>query len=303
MNGWTSLALASILLSQTLIILFWSDAKVGTLANALIALSVWISIAHNRFEEYADQEARQVMIQPTTVHQVIDRTMLIHLPMPVQQWLIASGVVGKEQVHTVRLQQIGLMRTNPRGRWMPTQAEQYIDVDKPGFVWKADVRPFAWLPLAGLDKYADGKGTMQIKALSFIPIVNASDAKIDQGELLRYLSEMCWYPSAALRPYITWQPIDEKQSEATINYKGVTASAVFTFDAQHRLVSVAAKRYKGDSAQSQLEDWYIPARSWKIINGVRIPVKGDVIWKLQTGDFNYYQWEIAAIDYNKRVLY
>lgn len=302
-DWWLTVALTSTILSQALIITYWPDAKAGTIVNVLIAFAIGMTYAHNRFEQFADREASQLLSQPGVGSQLITREMLIHLPMPVQQWLMASGVVGKELVHTVRLQQKGLMRTSPDGTWMPTTAQQYIDVDKPGFVWKADVRMFSLLPLAGLDKYVDGKGNMQVKGLSFIPIVNASDAKTDQGELLRYLSEMCWYPSAALSPYITWQPIDDTQAQATMSYKGVTASAIFTFDIQHRLVSVAAKRYKGNDAQSQMEDWYIPARAWKSMDGITIPVKGDVIWKLPTGDFNYYQWEITDIDYNRPVLY
>lgn len=164
---------------------------------------------------------------------------------------------------------------------------------------------FFLFPLAGLDKYIDGKGNMQNKGLLFIPIVNASDAKTDKGEMLRYLSEMCWYPSATLSPFpfVTWQSIDASRAQATVHYKGVSASAIFTFDIQHRLVSVAAKRYKGDGAQSQLEDWYIPVRAWKPIDGISVPVKGDVIWKLPTGNFNYYHWEITDIDYNRPVLY
>ncbi|GAB4033818.1 DUF6544 family protein [Spirosoma jeollabukense] len=302
-DWWLTVALVSVVLSQALIIIYWPDAKAGTVVNVLIALVIGMTHAHNRFEQFADQEARLLISQPTNGSQVITREMLIHLPTPVQQWLIASGVVGKEMVHSVRLQQKGLMRTSPDGTWMPTTAKQYIDVDKPGFVWKADVQMFSLLPLAGLDKYVDGKGSMQIKGLSCIPIVNASDAKIDQGELLRYLSEMCWYPSAALSPFITWQPIDANQAQATMRYKGVTTSAIFTFDTQHRLVSVSAKRYKRNDTQSQKEDWYIPARAWKSMDGIVIPVKGDVIWKLPTGDFNYYQWEITAIDYNTPVLY
>ncbi|QIP15133.1 hypothetical protein G8759_22165 [Spirosoma aureum] len=302
-DWWLAVALVSTLLSQVLIFIYWPEAKAGTIVNVLIAFVIGITSAHNRFEKYADREVRQLLNQPIAGSQIITHEMLGRLPSPVQKWMITSGVVGKELVHTVRLQQRGLMRTSPNGTWMPTKAEQYIDVDKPGFVWKADVQLFSLLPLAGLDTYVDGKGNMQIKGLSFIPIVNASNAKMDQGELLRYLSEMCWYPSAALSPFITWQPIDNNQSQATMSYKGVTASAIFTFDNQHRLVRVAAKRYKGSDAKSQLEDWYIPARAWKSMDGITIPVKGDVIWKLPAGDFNYYQWEITDIDYNRPVLY
>ncbi|UFH57111.1 DUF6544 family protein [Spirosoma sp. KNUC1025] len=302
-DWWQTVALVSVILSQALIILYWTDARTGTVGNVLILLALGLSYAHTQFEQRADSEAQQLMSQEASDKTIVTQSMLVGLPTPVQQWLTTSGVVGKERVHTVRLRQHGLMRTSPDGQWLPTEAEQYIGVDEPGFIWKADVRMLSFLPLAGRDKYANGKGNMLIKALSVLPIVNASDAKTDQGTLLRYLGEMCWYPSAALSPFITWQSIDAYHAQATMTYKGVSASAIFMFDEQHRLAGVSAKRYKGSGAESQLADWYIPVRDWKLMDGVTIPVKGDVIWKLPAGDFNYYQWEITDIDYNKPVLY
>ena len=57
-----------------------------------------------------------------------------------------------------------------------------------------------WLPLVGRDKYVNGRGNRLIKALSAVPVVNAADAKTEQGTLLRYLGEICWFPAAALCP-------------------------------------------------------------------------------------------------------
>lgn len=144
--------------------------------------------------------------------------MLAGLLIPVQQWLRASRVVGHERIHTVRLRQHGLMRTSPPGNWMPTEAEQYVNVNEPGFVWKADVRMLRFLPLAGRDTYLGGRGNRLIKAFSAVPIVDAADAKTDQGTLLRFLGELCWFPSAALSPYLTWQAIDNQHTQAIMTY-------------------------------------------------------------------------------------
>lgn len=300
---WLSIAFFSLLLSQLLIILYWSDAKAGTILNGVLAAILGLAYAQAHVERTADAEAQQLLQQPVTLPGVVTPAMTETLPTPVKNWLLASGVVGKERIHTVRLRQRGLMRTRPDGGWMPTEAEQYFSVDQPGFVWKADVRLFAFLPLAGRDKYANGKGNMLIKALSIVPVVNAADTKTDQGTMLRFLGEMCWFPSAALNPYITWKAVNETQAEATMTYKGVSAKALFTFDDQHRLVGVTANRYKGGGPEGKLETWHIPARAWKTLNGITIPVKGDVVWQLPTGDFTYYQWEIIAIDYNRPEVY
>ncbi|MBO0935807.1 hypothetical protein J2I47_04525 [Fibrella sp. HMF5335] len=302
-EGWLAVTACSVSLSQVLIIIYWPDAKAGTLVNVFIATVLGLTYARTHFDQTTDEEAREVLAQPAVRQEVVTEKMLTGLPTPVQQWLTASGVVGHERIHTVRLRQRGLMRTSPNGNWMPTSAEQYFSVDRPGFVWKADVRMMRFLPLAGRDKYVDGRGNMLIKALSVVPVVDAADAKTDQGTLLRYLGEICWFPAAALSPYIAWQPIDDTHAQATMTYKGVTARATFAFDAQHRLVSVSALRYMGGGNKGTLQQWYIPSHAWKTLHGVTIPVKGDVTWQLPTGDFTYYQWEITDIDYNVHDLY
>lgn len=302
-DWWMAASLGSVILSQALIILYWPDAKAGTVANLVIAVVLVLTYAQLQFSRQADDKALQLMHQSPLDQTLVTQDMLTGLPTPVQQWLMASGVAGKECVHTVRLRQRALMRTSLTGAWMPTEAVQYYGVDVPGFVWDANVMMMGFLPLIGHDFYAEGKGRMLIKAFSVVSVVDAADAKINLGAMLRYLSEMCFFPSAMLSPYITWQAIDDSHAQATMTDKGLTATAVFSFDDQHRLTSCTAKRYFGGGKDGKLETWYIPIRAWKRMDGILIPVKGDVIWKLPAGDFNYFQWEITDIDYNKPILY
>ena len=66
---------------------------------------------------------------------------------------------------------------------------------------------------------------------------------------------------------------------------------------------MSALRYMGGGDKGTLQKLYIPVRAWRTIHGVTIPVQGEVIWQLPTGDFTYYQWEITDIDYNVPMLY
>ena len=195
------------------------------------------------------------------------------------------------------------MRTKPDGAWMPVEAEQYFTVDKPGFIWKAKVKMAPLVYLTGKDKYYEGKGKMQIKLLSLFPVVNAQGREIDQGTLVRYLGEIAWFPTAALSDYISWEEIDAHSARATMSYKGVTASAVFTFNEQGDLIDFTAKRYMETNGQYVLEDWSGQTKEYREFNGIRISSKTDVIWKLKSGDFNWYKCEITDIDYNKPVIY
>lgn len=235
--------------------------------------------------------------------EVVTKEDLKDLPVCVQKWLESSQVVGKEKIRTVRLKQKGLMRTEPQKPWMPFEAEQYFNVERPGFIWFANVKAAPLTHIAGRDKYYEGKGNMLIKIMSLIKVADGVGEEMDQGALARYLSETMWFPTAALNDYIKWESIDDRSARATMTYQGVTASGVFVFDQQGNPVSFSAKRYRNQGGKFTLDDWYTPVHEYKEFNGIRIPAEGEAIWKLPAGDFSYIRLEITEIEYNKPFIY
>ncbi|WP_318502341.1 DUF6544 family protein [Bacillus sp. T3] len=267
----------------------------------LIFVVVFAStVANNLFEQNAKKEVSRLLSNiPEQKNDYLQEEDLTGLPDPVQRWLESTNIIGKKKIISVRLKQTGRMRTTIDGRWMEASAEQYFRIDEPEFVWKAKVKMAPLFSLAGLDRYSNGKGKMSIKLLSLFPVVDAEGPEIDQGTLLRYLGEMPWFPSAALSPYIKWDSIDVNNAKATMSYKGVSASGVFTFNANGDLVQFFAKRYREVKGKYELMDWGGVTKEVKEVNGIRIPTKSDIIWKEETGDFKWFECEIAAIEYNK----
>ena len=51
------------------------------------------------------------------------------------------------------------------------------------------------------------------------------------------------------------------------------------------------------------EKWYVKNTGWKDFNGIRIPYKASVLWKLKEGDFNWADMEITEIEFNNKGLY
>jgi len=296
---WWIAGIAGVVSSQALIVVQWSDAKAGTVANALIAVALVVASATHRFKSQVGDEVRGLLATATDAELAMVRSVdLQHLPAPVRVWLERSGIVGKSRARTVRLRQRGEMRTSPDQAWMPARAEQYFTVEPPGFVWSVDVTMFGVLPVVGRDSYSGGKGHMQIQAAALVNVVDATGPKIDQGTLLRFLGEIVWFPSAALSPRISWQPVDQTTAQATLSFGGVSASALFAFDERGRFSNLRAERYLGSGDAATLEEWLVPATEWRVVRGVEIPVRGEVVWKLETGDFSYYRWEIEDVEYD-----
>src|SRR6266540_1088236 len=124
-----------------------------------------------------------------TASGIVTEAMLQDLPEPVRRYLTYTGVVGKPLVGTVHLRQKGKMRLGAGQPWLPLDAEQYYSVRPPGFVWSGTIH-LGPLPLArARDRYLDGNGNMLIKAGSVVTVADATGAEMDQGSMMRYLSE------------------------------------------------------------------------------------------------------------------
>jgi hypothetical protein len=302
---WVGVAFGAVVLSQILIILYWQDAKAGTIANVIIALVAFVAWADFNFKKQIESEASAILSTPLSYKkEIVAADDLKNLPIAVQKWLASAGVVGKEKVHTVCLKQHGLMRSKADANWMKVEAEQYFNVDEPAFIWKARAQMMPLVTATVRDKYVNGAGNMLVKAFSSVTIADATGDKINQGAMLRFLGEIVWFPSAALSPYIKWTAVDSTTAQAEMTYKSLTVSAVFYFNEKGNFKKMTAERYmdRGKEAAT-LEKWEIPAHEWKRMNGVVIPVRGDAVWHLKEGDLNYYRWEITEIDYNTPEFY
>jgi hypothetical protein len=302
---WWMVAIPAIVASQVLITIYWHSAKWGTLLNVVLIFASVVSVAQWNFNRKFNIEAG-ALLSPARVNKnkIITREMVEALPLPVSKWLSASGVIDKEMVHTVRLKQRGFMKMDKRkDQWAAISSEQYFNVDEPSFIWKVRMKMMNLLPISGRDESRNGHGRMQIKLLSLVNLVNDSDEKIDQGSLQRWLAEICWFPQAALMPYIHWEMINDHAARARLNWKGVEAIVNFYFNEDGRLIRCLADRYKGGGKLAVQEKWEIICKGHRLMDGVTIPTRAEVTWKLKTGDFDWFNLEIASIEYNRHQVY
>lgn len=301
---WFYIAFIAIIISQILITLNWKEAKFGTIANIIILLVSISAFAQGQFYTMVEKEVR--MMQPNIQKNIpsTNRNDMSQLPEVVQRWMQASGVIGQEEAVSVRLKQVGNMRTKPKGKWMSFSATQHFNVENPAFVWSTKVNFIPIITMVGRDKLVHGKGEMLIKIASLIPVVNESNnEKINSGAMIRYLAEICWFPSAAMNEHITWETIDEKSARATLTIEKRYVSGIFKFNSDGNIMSFEANRYYGGTQNSQLEKWVIKMEEYKIYDGIKIPYKCNVTWELAEGDFNWLNLEITDLEYNNSNLY
>ena len=228
---------------------------------------------------------------------VVTEEMLADLPEPVRRYLRYTGVVGKPFPGTIRLRQKGQMRPVPGQPWVPLGAEEYYSVQPPGFVWAGTARVGPFPVARARDMYAEGTGQMLVKVASLWPVVDASGEQTDQAAMMRYLSEMIWFPAAFLAANISFEPVDDSSARVTLTDHGRTVTATMFFDQQGRLTDFVAKRYR--TADSRDPDtWSTPVTAYGEFEGLRLPASGKAIYKLPGGDLEYINVTLAELHYD-----
>ncbi|HOF19888.1 MAG TPA: hypothetical protein PLO24_01405 [Bacteroidales bacterium] len=288
------------LISQILVILFWSDARFGTIPNILILAVSLFSFGYFNFNRLIQQDTSQILGQNQVVaEKIINDGDIQHLPEPVRNWLYNSGMVGKPLISVGKVTQEAEMKMKPgQEKWMKAEATQYTALNVPAFIWTVELKINRLLQIQGRDKFADGKGDMLIKMNSLINIVNELGEKIDEGALQRYLGEMVWFPSLALSPYITWEKIDSATARAYMTFKGTSGSGIFYFNSSGDVISYYALRYKDNFAEAKRYGWKMNITEYKTFEGIKVPSKMNSVWELDEGDWTWLNLEVTDIRYN-----
>jgi hypothetical protein len=291
----------AIVLSQTLIILFWKDAMFGTFPNIIILAVLVVSIGYYNFQKLVQQETAQLLSKNrNTVNRTINESDLTDFPEPVKKWLRNSGTLGKPFISSGMVTQIADMKMKPeQENWLTATAIQYTTIDHPAFIWSVDVKMNSLVNFQGRDKFEDGKGEMLIKLNSLFNIVNERGKKLDEASLQRYLGEMVWFPSLALSPYITWEQIEENTVKAIMTYKGTSGTGTFYFNTMGDVTKFSSLRYKGNETEAKRYDWEMNILGYKTFEGIKVPSKMTSTWKLDDKYWTWLKLEVTDIKYNK----
>lgn len=225
---------------------------------------------------------------------LVSEEMLVGLPEPVQRYLRFTGVVGKPFVRRVHLRQRGRMRLGRGQSWVPLKAEQWYTVHPPGFVWDCTLFAGPVPVVRARDLYRAGEGHMLVKAVSAFTVADAKGEELDQGEMMRYLNEMMWFPSAFLEGNVSFDAVDSTSARVTLSDHGTEVSAMMFFDAHGRLTEFVGQRYAG----SQLETWTVPVVAYGALAGLQLPTRCRAVWKLARGDQEYIDAMITELDHD-----
>ena len=243
---------------------------IGALSCAVLARQ-----RTRRFDRDIERRVGELVAATDTQAGTVTSEEIDSLPAPIQRYAEAALDVGQPRIRRVRLRQHGEFRLGPN--WRPFTATQWVSTRPPAFLWDAtiDVAPLA--PVRVVDRYRDGKGVLDARVRSLLPVAQAGPGHaMNEGELLRYLAEMVWYPTALLGEAIEWESVGDDAARATIRDDSVTASATFHVDAEDRIDRVTGRRYRQD--KDRYDEWVGHFEGYERHSGLLVPTEGEVAW-------------------------
>jgi len=264
--------------------------ELGMIAGVIVfVLIIIILVGRWMTRSESEKNIRNLFSSSTNISdKVYSSEQTRDLPDPVQRYFKYSLRENQHYISNARLKHGG--KFNPGQKWFSIQGEEYFTIKNPGFVWFGKV-PF----LSARDMYYDGKGYMKVKLLSIIKIIDAKGKELDQGALIRWLSEAPWFPTALLpSEKLRWEPIDNDSARVIFTDKDLTVDGVFYFNERGQITNFSAKRY----GNKDMEKWSVTYRDYKEIEGMKIPHYAEATWNLKSGDLTYAKFTLDKVEYN-----
>lgn len=232
---------------------------------------------------------------------IYDESDLADLPLPVQRYFRNVLTDGQPLIAKAEIWQQGQIRmgeTEASDR--PFTAQQLVVPALPGFDWDARVAMAPGVLAYVHDAYIGGEATLHAALFGLFTVAHqAGSEALAQGELLRYLAEAVWFPTALLPSQgVRWEPMDDCSAQATLVDGDRQVSLTFYFDEAGYITEVFTPgRYREVDGEQQLTPWRGHFSHYAPQYGMTIPMAGWVEWELPKGSLTYWRGQITQTAY------
>ena len=221
---------------------------------------------------------------------VYHEAQLAGLPAAVQRYFRRVLREGQPCPRGLRLRHTGQFKTDLKKDWIAIEGEQYISADPPGFIWQGTTRWFV-----ARDAYEAGRGSLTVRLLGAVPVVQGHGPHYDEGELLRWLAEAAWLPTALLPGAgIAWAAVDEQSARLSFAHGGQAVSCLVRFNMLDEIAECVALRYLDETTQQPWVCRYAEYRRW---HGVLVPTVGEAAWVIDGQRQPYARFAVRELAY------
>lgn len=298
-DWWWLVGIVAVLASQYLILTTWQDAKFGTIANVIALFAVILAYGQwSVNQSIANDVAQLKQATQSNAQKTVSFKDLEGLPAPVARYFRFALKDGQPLIRVAEIKHKG--EFNMGDKWIPFESTEHFSTNPPAFIWDSDMTMGSLMSVRVRDAYFQKKGSMLGKIFGLYAMVDAKDnEKLDAGALQRYLAESGWQPTALLpNENLKWTPIDENRALATLNDGNTTVSLEFSFNENGEMTKVfTPARFKEVNGEYKLTPWECRVGNYEEIEGMMIPMEGEVGWIMPEGYQPYWKGRITEAKY------
>ena len=225
---------------------------------------------------------------------------LAQLPRPVQRYFAFALSPAQPMVVAAHAKSHGEFRLRLGGGWHAFTAMQHYSTSPRAFVWDASIHIAPLVTLNVADRYLHGDGAISARAVGVVPVVNVHGTpELAAGELLRYLAETVMMPTALLPSSgALWSAVDDSSARVTLTDRGATVTAIFYFGPRGEIARVSAQRYRDVGGTAVLTPWVGHFRDYRSVQGMMVPMYGEVAWIVGGGVMSYFRGRTTDITFD-----
>lgn len=172
---------------------------------------------------------------------------------------------------------------------MPLVMRQYNRLDNPARVVYIES---PGKPMAGIDSFIDGKGRMLIRIAGLFTIADEAGPEMDLSAFVTFVNDLMLCPLAYFSLPVRWRAVDRDRFELSLEYRGMTMSALLTVDADGRLCDWKTDdRYASVDGENLKDRWSTPLTGEQEAAGLRVPATGRGIHDYDGEPFVYIELE------------
>lgn len=242
-------------------------------------------------------DAARASIEPARY----DSRELAGLPSPVQRYLHTVLKEGQPLVAAVTVTHDGTFNLGESGeQWKPFTSTERVVTKRPGFVWDGRITMMPGLAVGVHDAYVGGEGILHATLFGFVTLADMrGTSEVAQGELIRFLAEAAWYPTALLPSQgARWEAVDDTSAKVTLRDGQTTSTLLCRFNQAGLIESVRAEA-RGRAVKGAVVPTPWGGRWWHydLRDGMRIPLDGEAAWLLPEGPKPYWRGRITSVSY------
>jgi len=229
-----------------------------------------------------------------------DEKELEGLPAPVQRYFHSALMDGQKIITAVYMKQSGTFNMSETGaQWKMFTATQQVITSRPGFDWDARIKMAPLTVVNVHDAYIAGEGILNASLYGLATLASLRGTpEVAQGELMRFLAEAAWYPTALLPSQgVHWETVDDKSAKATLKDGKTTVTVLYHFNEDNTIESVSAERPRMVGEKMIPTKWEGRWSNYEKRNGMRVPLEGEVAWMQIKGRVPYWRGYVTNLRY------